>query len=64
MLKNRVNSLPTNLHKKLLYLLEQHDESFNIWSAIDRINTEDKFLIMKSSHVQLKHKVELSIINK
>jgi len=35
-----------NLHKHQLYLLEQHSESFKIWSAI-RINTEGKFLIMK-----------------
>ena len=36
-----------NLHKNQLYLLEQHSESFNIWSAIIRINTEGKSLIMK-----------------
>ena len=36
-----------NLHKHQLYLLEQHSESFNIWSAIIRINTEGKSLIMK-----------------
>jgi len=29
-----------NLHKHQLYLLEQHSESFKIWSA--RINTEGK----------------------
>ena len=40
-------SLPMNLHKHQLYLLEQHSESFNIWSAIIRINTEGKSLIMK-----------------
>jgi len=28
-----------NLHKDQLYLLEQHSESFEIWSAIIRINT-------------------------
>jgi len=28
-----------NLHKHQLYLLEQHSESFKIWSAIIRINT-------------------------
>jgi len=32
-----------NLHKQL-YLLEQHIESFKIWSAIIRINTEGKLL--------------------
>ena len=28
-------------------MLEQHSESFKSWSAIIRINTEGKFLIMK-----------------
>jgi len=36
-----------NLHKHQLYLLEPHSESFKIWSAIIRINTEGKSLIMK-----------------
>jgi len=36
-----------NLHKHHLYLFEQHSESFKIWSAIIRINTEGKSLIMK-----------------
>ena len=36
-----------NLHKHQLYLLEQHSESFKIRSAIIRINTEGKSLIMK-----------------
>ena len=36
-----------NLHKYQLYLLEQHSESFKIWSANIRINTEGKSLIMK-----------------
>ena len=36
-----------NLHKHQLYLLEQHSESFNIWSAIIRINTEGKSSIVK-----------------
>ena len=36
-----------NLHKHQLYLLEQLSESFKIWSAIIRIYTEGKFLIMK-----------------
>ena len=35
-------SLPMNLHKHEFYLLEQHNESFKIWSAIIRINTEGK----------------------
>ena len=38
-----------NHHKPQLYLLEQHSESFGIWSAIIRINREGKSLIMKSS---------------
>jgi len=38
-----------NLHKYQLYLLEQHIESFKSWSAIIRINTESKSLIMKLS---------------
>jgi len=36
-----------NLVRYQLYLLEQHSESFKIWSAIIRINTEGKSLIMK-----------------
>jgi len=32
-----------------MYLQEQHSESFKVLSAIIRINTEWKFLIMKSS---------------
>ena len=36
-----------NLHKHQLYLCEQHSESFKIWSAIKRINTKGKSLIMK-----------------
>jgi len=36
--------LPMNLHK---HLLEQHSESYEIWSAIIRINTEGKSLSMK-----------------
>jgi len=35
------------IHKHQLYLLKQHSESFKIWSAIIRINTEGKSLIMK-----------------
>ena len=36
-----------NLHKHQLYLLKQHNESFNSWSAIIVINTEGKSLNMK-----------------
>ena len=36
-----------NLHKHQLHLFEQHSESFKISSAIIRINTEGKSLIMK-----------------
>jgi len=36
-----------NLHKHQLYLFEQYTESFKSWSAIIRINTEGKSLIMK-----------------
>jgi len=36
-----------NLHKHQLYLFEQHSESFRIWSAITRINTEGISMIMK-----------------
>ena len=38
------------LQKQELYLFEQHSESSKIWSAVIRINTEGKSLIMKSSH--------------
>jgi len=36
-----------NLHIHQLDLFQQHSESFKIWSAIIRINTEGKSLIMK-----------------
>ena len=42
-----------NLHTYQLYLLEQHSESFKIWSAIIRTNTEGKSLIMKLDPVIL-----------
>jgi len=29
-----------NLHKQQLYLLQQHSESFKIWTAIIRINRQ------------------------
>jgi len=40
-------SFPMNLHTHQLYLLEQHSKSFKIWSAIIRINTDGKSMIMK-----------------
>ena len=39
-----------NLHKHQLYLIEQHSETFNILSAIIRINTEGKSLNMRLGH--------------
>ena len=36
-----------DLHKHQLYLLEQHSESFKIWSAIIRINAKGKSSIVK-----------------
>jgi len=45
--KNRIYSLSMNLHKHQLRLLEQHSESFKIWSTIIRIINEGKSLIMK-----------------
>ena len=36
-----------NLHKHQSCVLKQHSESFKIWSAIIRINTEGKSLILK-----------------
>jgi len=39
-----------NLHTHLFYLLvEQHSESFKMWSAIIRFNTEGKSFIIKMS---------------
>ena len=49
---SRIYSLPMNLHKHQLYLLEQHSESFKSRSAIIRINTEGKSLIIKLGPVQ------------
>ena len=40
-------SLPMNMNTHQLYLLEQHSESFKLWSAIIRIHIEGKSLIMK-----------------
>ena len=46
--KNRIYSLPMNLHTHQLYLLEQHSESSKIGSAFTRINTDRlKSMIMK-----------------
>ena len=45
--QSRIYSLPMNLHKHQLYLLEEHSESFKIWSAVIRINTEGKSSILK-----------------
>ena len=45
--KGRIYSLPMHVHKHKLYLLEQHSKSFDIWSAIMRINTKGKSLILK-----------------
>ena len=44
-----------NLHTHQLYLLEQHSESFKILSAIIRINTEGKSLIMKVGPDNIPH---------
>ena len=49
-----IMSLPMNLHNQKLCLLKQHSESFEIWLAIIRINTESKSLIMKLSRLTLK----------
>jgi len=40
-------SLPMNLHKHQPYLLKQHSESLKMWSAIIRISTEGKSLVME-----------------
>jgi len=36
-----------HVHTHQLYLLEQHSESFEVWSAIIRINNKGKSLILK-----------------
>jgi len=36
-----------HVHTRQLYLLEQHSESFEVWSAIIRINNKGKSLILK-----------------
>ena len=46
-------SLPLYVHTHQVYLLEQHSESFEIWSAIIKINTEGKSLIMKLGPVHI-----------
>ena len=45
--KGRTYSSPMYVHKHQLYLLEQHRESLEIWSAIIKTNTEGKSLIIK-----------------
>jgi len=50
---SRIYSLPWHVHTHQTYLLEQHRESFKVWSAIIRINTEGKSLIMKLGPVPL-----------
>ena len=45
--ESRISSLPMHVNKHMLYLLAQHIESYGIWSAIIRINTEGKSLNMK-----------------
>jgi len=42
-----MHSLPMQVHRHQFYLLEQHNESFKVWSASIRNNTEGKSLIMK-----------------
>jgi len=56
-LKAEFYSLPTNLYKNQLYLLEPHSESIQIGSAFTRINTEGKSMIMKlgPEHMLLLH---------
>ena len=46
-LKQNIQFINLYIHTHQLYLLKQHSESYNIWSAIMRINTEDKTLIVK-----------------
>jgi len=47
MLKSIICILPVHVNKHELYLLEQHSESLKIGSAIIRINTGGKKIIMK-----------------
>jgi len=44
--KSRIYNLPMTLHKHQLYLLQQHNESFEVFSAIIRTNTEGQSLVM------------------
>ena len=46
-IKGTTYRLPLHVHKHQVYLLEQHSIWFKIWSAIIRINTEGKSMIMK-----------------
>ena len=39
--------VPVQKLYSVLYLLKQHNESFEIWSALIKNNTEGKSLIMK-----------------
>ena len=59
---SRIYSLIMNLHQ--LYLLEQHSESFKICSAIIRINTEGKSLIMKLAPYYLNIEWTLPLCNR
>jgi len=51
--KSRIYSLPMHVHKRKLYLLEQHSESLTIWSAIIKINTEGKSLVLDHGECNL-----------
>jgi len=44
---DQLYSLPVHLNNHELYLLEQHFESFKLWSAIIRINTDGNCFIMR-----------------
>jgi len=49
-----------NLHKHQLYLVKQHSESLEMLSAIIRINTEGRSLIMKLREFFKRFKLQIS----
>jgi len=49
-----------NVHKQKLFLLKQHSESFEMWLASIRTNTEGKSLIIKVGSAVLLFCVQLN----
>jgi len=58
---NAEYSLPMHLHIQRTDLLEQHSESFKVWSPIIKIDTDCKSLIVKSDTGVKSSYIELNL---